>query len=148
MKLQHHTLFVFMILFSISKSAFSQSTQEELLGNWALDFNTSINHMDVTSKSHYDHMKIRQKQRFNATNKNKQLLLKADNNFLLKLGSEREVSGHWVFDTNNKNIVLTSAKGNVQNYKIKTFSGNTLVLKVNNTSSANMILQELYFIKQ
>jgi hypothetical protein len=147
MKFCKPLLFLFLIIFSFSNSAFSQNLDNELVGSWILNYEKTLDLMDEKAKKHYTEMGAIRQEKVKKAYQNRKLIFEATNRFVQESGGGHKIEGTWFFN-NETDIEISTSRGIIRYFKIKKLHGNTLIISsVNHNNDMNMLIAHWHLTK-
>lgn len=137
---------IFILIFNCY-SLTAQTLENQLIGTWFFDYESSMAKMGEMSKKHYDKMELVSKNYFEKSYKGRKIIFNKDGSFLQQQPEGSQISGKWLLSNNKPNIIMTNLHGEVLEIKIVRVSNSTLVVKPKSNDKGQMMLSEWYFIK-
>lgn len=125
----------------------AQTQQEQLLGTWTFDFESSKTNMEEKAKTILQKMPSAQ-EKLEKAYKNRQITFGSDGSYILRLADGNQTTGTWIVDSTaqNNSITITTSQNQIQHLVIIMFSKNILVLKQDDTKGTPMF-SKCYFTK-
>lgn len=125
----------------------AQTQQEQLLGTWTFDFESSKANMEEKAKTVLQKMPSA-KEKLEKAYKNRQITFGSDGSYLLRLADGSQIKGTWTVNNTaqSNSITITASQNQIQHLVIIMLSDNTLILKQEDTKGTPMF-SKWYFTK-
>lgn len=140
-----YILFALMFL-TFTQSSNAQATEEQIIGTWVFNYESSFSTMDAEVKTQYNVMPEQERAKIESVYRQRKITLDSNKNFTQTLANGIKSVGIWsLADKDYLNI--TTPTGIVFIYKIKILTSTTLNLILDSNSGAKALISELHFTK-
>ncbi|MEP5339993.1 MAG: lipocalin family protein [Algibacter sp.] len=134
-----HLLIMLIALIAININH-AQNTQEQLIGTWTFDYDTSLDMMAQKSKTHYNKMDATRQDKISASYKGRIITFNNNGTYTHVLANGKTTSATWILNNNN-NLEITPSSGITASFIIKKLEIDTLTLSpINNKGVSTSIL--------
>lgn len=125
-----------------------QIADDQVIGEWVFDFETSLEQMDEPAKKHYENMQANNLANIQQAYQNRRFYFGPGGAFLQELANGAQAEGFWIIGRNNK-IEITGNNGKVIGFKIVELNDLDLVFipVKSDEGAANMLFTKWYLKK-
>lgn len=134
------------ILLTFIQSLNAQTKEEQIIGTWVFNYESSLSKMENEVKTQYNVMPEQERAKIESVYRGRKITFDSNKNFTQTLANGIKSVGMWAL-ADNDYLNITTPTGIVFTYKIKIFTPTTLNLMLDNNSGAKALMPELHFTK-
>lgn len=146
MKPQYYILGLFLLL--SNHLVWAQSLDEQIIGTWIFDYESSVSMMDDRAKAYYDKIPNARRDRIIGSHKGRKVTFRPDGTYDQEMSNGKHNTANWRLSTEGR-LELTTKRGIVTSFKIKELEADKLVLEKENTKGgATRVLFAYWYLKR
>ena len=138
--------FLTLIFLTFVQTSNAQTTEEQIIGTWIFNYETSFSTMEDEVKTQYNAMPEQERVKMESAYRGRKITLDSNKNFTQILANGIKSLGMWVL-TDTDYLKITTPTGIVFTYKIKTLTPTTLNLILDSDSGVKALIPDLHFTK-